>query len=321
MKINLLTHDNGVGLTQDVKIIRKILKGYDCEFIDLRTGSPTRCDINIFFEHISPKYYSFAKVNLFFPNPEWFEWPHMLRGLDLVLCKTHDCQRIFDTIKSEKDTWQTVYTSFTSEDRNTGQRAEEIVYLHTAGQSTAKGTDTVFKAWKEDYPILILTKLRDFKYYQRKQDNILTCFERVPLDILKELQNKCTFGVCPSEYEGFGHYIWEGKSCGQIIITTDAPPMNEMVTTDNGFLIPSGRSRRFNFGRLHSIDPIPFQGVIEKTMLLTPKEISKMRLASRKSWEENDKLFKETFLQIIKDYAEKIREGFKESRKEVEAKR
>ncbi len=44
--------------------------------------------------------------------------------------------------------------------------------------------------------------------------------------------------MCPSSTEGYGHYINEGRSVGGIIITLDAPPMNELVSSDNGILIP-----------------------------------------------------------------------------------
>lgn len=299
MRINLISNDNGVGLSQDMRIIKSILKGHKCTIVDLLTGQePKKADINIFFEILNNRFYPSAPVNLFFPNPEWFEWPALLKGIDLVMCKTHDCQRIFKLW-----TDKTIFTSFTSEDRNTGQRADEIVYLHTAGQSSAKGTDTIFKAWKPEYPQLILTKLRDFKALEKPKANIHTCFDRIPIEILTEMQNKSTFHVCPSEYEGFGHYIWEAKSCGGIVITTDKPPMNEMVTEGvDGFLVPAVRSRRFHFGRLHMIEVAPLREVIEKTMTLGRKEINVMRLASRANWEANDKMFKDKFLKIIKSY-------------------
>jgi hypothetical protein len=303
MKINLLSHDNGVGLTQDVKIVKSILHKHKCTFYDLRYADPVKADINIHFEHLGNHWYKSAKINLFFPNPEWFEWPHLLRGIDKVLCKTHDCQRIFDAIHTPKDKWKTEFTSFTSEDRNTGERADEIVYLHTAGQSETKGTYTVFQSWKAEYPDLIFTKLRNNRAYNKIQDNIHTCFERIPIEVLTEIQNKCTFHICPSEYEGFGHYIWEAKSCGGIVITTDAAPMSDMINND-GFLVKcNGKSRRYNFGRLHYIDVKDLQEVIEKTLLLSKSEINEMRLQARRTWELNDRSFKIKLTEIIDSYA------------------
>ena len=46
--------------------------------------------------------------------------------------------------------------------------------------------------------------------------------------------------VCPSSREGFGHYINEARSVSAVIITVDAPPMNEFVTNaTSGILIPA----------------------------------------------------------------------------------
>lgn len=297
MKINLLSHDNGVGLTQDVKIVKSILEPrYKCTFIDLRTTPPQPADINIFFEILDSRYYKSAKYNLLFPNPEWFMWPTLLKGIDLVLCKTRDAVRVFNILDAK-----TVFTSFTSEDRsNTYNPVNERVYLHTAGQSRTKGTDTVFRAWKRNYPEMIFTKLMEAKQYENHLPNIYTFFDRIPLDIMIELQNKCTFHLCTSEYEGFGHYIWEAKSARGIVITTDAPPMSEMVREGvDGFLVKTIRSKRMNYGRLAMVDLEDLRSVIEKTMTLTNHEIKAMRRASRESWEENDKFFKEQLFKVL----------------------
>jgi glycosyltransferase involved in cell wall biosynthesis len=295
MKINLLSHDNGVGLTQDVKIVKSILEPrYKCTFIDLRTTSPQPADINIFFEILDNRFYDNARYNLLFPNPEWFMWPTLLKGIDLVLCKTKDAVRIFDILKSK-----TRYTSFTSDDRYK-KHDPERVYLHTAGQSRTKGTDAVFRAWRKDYPELIFTKLVNYDQYKHHGPNIITCFERMPLDIVIKLQNKCTFHVCPSEYEGFGHYIWEAKSAHGIVITVDKPPMNEMVTDGvDGFLVPSTHSKRMNLARLHLVDVDNLREVIEKTINLPDHKVKQMRRASRAAWERNDRFFRSELLTII----------------------
>ena len=297
MKINLISNDNGVGLSRDMRIVKALLSNHKCTLIDLlERKEPEPADINIFFEILNNRYYKYANYNLFFPNPEWFDYPALLNGIDLIMCKTLDCLRIFSKLSNK-----CVYTSFTSQDNYIDYPSEdERVYIHTAGQSKAKGTDTVFKSWKLDYPKLIFSKLNDFKAYQVANENIYTYFQRMPQEILTELQNKCTFHLCPSEYEGFGHYIWEAKSCGGIVITTDAPPMDAMVTDGvDGFLCPTYMSRKSRFGRLHTIDQKGFQQVIERTFDLTDKEIAAMRKASRKAWELNDLFFKQTFTEII----------------------
>jgi glycosyltransferase involved in cell wall biosynthesis len=213
-----------------------------------------------------------------------------------VLWKTRDAVRVFNILNAK-----THFTSFTSEDRlKNFTSVNERVYLHTAGQSRTKGTDTVFRAWKKEYPEMIFTKLMEAAQYETHLPNIYTYFDRIPLEVMIELQNKCTFHLCPSEYEGFGHYIWEAKSARGIVITTDKPPMNEMVRDGvDGFLVESKVGKRMNFGRLAFIDLEALRTVIEKTMLLTNLQIKEMRKASRQSWELNDKFFKSELIKVL----------------------
>lgn len=295
MKINLLSHDNGVGLTQDVKIVKKILSKHEVNFIDLRTSQQSRADVNIFFEILDGRHYDNAKYNLYFPNPEWFWWPKQLNGIDIVLAKTHDAVSIFKQIGHPN----VVFISFTSDDRsfNIGK---ERVYLHTAGQSETKGTQTVFNAWKPNYPQLIFTKLKNYAMYEAHGKNVMTCFDRLPFEVLRNIQNKCAFHICTSEYEGFGHYIWEAKSCGGIVITTDGAPMDEMVIDGvDGFVVPAPRTRKMNFARCKLISVEGLQEVIERTMNLSESELAGMSKASRKRWDDNDSFFRGKLNEII----------------------
>jgi multisubunit Na+/H+ antiporter MnhB subunit len=44
-----------------------------------------------------------------------------------------------------------------------------------------------------------------------------------------------------SEREGFGHYINEARAVGAFVISTDHPPMNELVTPERGALVKPTR--------------------------------------------------------------------------------
>ena len=301
MKINLITKDNGVGLTQDVKIVRQLLPDHECTFFDVWERKCQKADINIFFELINDYHISFAKVNLFFPNPEWFWFTSQVNKMDLVMAKTRDAEEIFKRLKCP-----TVYTSFTSEDRQQPQKKERV-YLHTAGQSDTKGSKAVFNSWKEEYPPLVFSKMRKAGQFRTRQGNIYTFFERMDYDTFLKIQNKCYFHLCPSTYEGFGHYIWEAKSCGGIVITTDGEPMRHFVTEGvDGFLVKGRAHKRMNFAITTEINHHDLQDVIDRTLKLTDKQLVKMSKASRAAWEENDRLFTDIFTNIINTYESRI---------------
>jgi glycosyltransferase involved in cell wall biosynthesis len=302
MIINLISVDNGVGLTQDMAIVKDILKGHRCTFHDVRAKyPPKKADINIFFEIINSKFYHKARINLFFPNPEWFWFNSQLKGIDLVLCKTIDAQRIFNNFGC-----RTLYTSFTSRD----MKAETLnyrSYLHLAGQSTNKGTKEVIEAWGENMPPLTLCST---KKQWPETDNVTPIFSRMEENELTFLMNSTTFHLCPSDYEGFGHYLWEAKSCGAIVITTDAEPMNHFVTDGvDGFLVPVERTSKQQAVVLKHISPEGLRVVVKRTEGLTEDQIVRMCTASRKAWEYNDKFFKRIFTVLINSFENTIHTG------------
>lgn len=43
--------------------------------------------------------------------------------------------------------------------------------------------------------------------------------------------------IVPSEREGFGHTINEGRAAGAVMVVPDHPPMNELVRNGSGILI------------------------------------------------------------------------------------
>lgn len=292
MKINLISVDNGVGLTQDVAIVKQILKGHSCRFFDVKTGNVQAADVNIFFEIINDRFYRFAPVNLFFPNPEWFWFQRALYGIDLVLCKTMDAVDIFNGLGCN-----TIYTSFTSRDLRIKNSKKSDYYLHLAGKSTNKGTREVVEAWTDDMPALILASS---KHRWQVGRHVKAIYDRMSDEELQQLMNICSFHVCPSDYEGFGHYIWEAKSCGGIVITTDGEPMSDFVKDGiDGFTVAVRKRSKQQLAILKHIDPQALRKVVKKAQELTPEQINDMTKQSRISWERNDKFFREIFRKII----------------------
>jgi hypothetical protein len=304
MKINLITHDNGVGLTQDVAVMKEVLKEHDCTFVEISTAREVpRADVNVFFELLKPSLYRYAKINTYFPNPEWFWFGKDLKGIDVVFAKTRDSEVIFRTLGCN-----VLYTSFTSRDLLDHKfiNRKERTYLHLSGQSETKGTDATFHCWYDnpDLPMLFFCKTKGNEKYLRTKDrpNIAGCYNRLDEKRLNILINKCAFHVCCSEYEGFGHYLWEAKSAGGIVITTDGAPMKDFVTDLDGFRVKVLHRKRQHYGTLCVIDRMDLARVIKQTMQLTDKQVRDMSLQSRLAWEENDSYFRDIIQQTFNHF-------------------
>jgi hypothetical protein len=197
---------------------------------------------------------------------------------------------------------QLVYTSFTSQDRYLKGIKKQRVFSHFAGKSNHKGTGAIVAASKcRKLPLLNLYLTPNEgqqKYYVNNTDVILHT-QRIPDDKFRQLQNSSMFHLCPSEYEGWGHYINEAKSIGAIIITTNAAPMNELVTSSFGFGAAYDTVTKHHLAPTYKANP---ESIAECILLAAEMSDSVAKKLSRKSREDylnNDKQFKEVFINQV----------------------
>lgn len=232
MKIQVVGKLNGLGLSHDVEVLRMAIEPrHDVDFTDWKTPrrNPRHTyDANIFTELINPAFFGQARMNYGLLNPEWtfntFQ-PH-LKKLDAILCKTRDAENIFGRYG------HTEFIGFTSRDMLDKSIPRERKFLHVAGGSSAKGTAQTVEAFKRTgFP---LTIIGDTHVPHELPPNI-NRMGRVDPQTLKHVMNSHRFHLCPSSYEGFGHYLNEARSIGAVIITTNAAPMNEMGMSEYAF--------------------------------------------------------------------------------------
>lgn len=236
MRVQIISRDNGLGLSNDVQILRAALVGISAErmevdFTDWQTPRKVAArhyDVNIFLELINPVFFSQATRNILVPNPEWFmpSWKMHLRSFDQVWAKTKDAVRIFKPMNS-----RTVYMGWTSIDRFMPDVPKRMDMIHVAGGSSAKGTREVLQAMA-GLPHLSLTMITS-RAWDPIPDNV-TVLPRQDAGSLAVLMNEHRIHLCPSSYEGFGHYLNEARSCEALVITTNAAPMNELVSVQYG---------------------------------------------------------------------------------------
>ncbi len=229
--------------------------------------------INLFFEIIPDGWLECAKESYFIPNQEWIR-DDVLRNIDrckAVLCKTRYAESIFS-----KRGFNAKYVGFTSCDYfDSGVDKDYNGFIHVAGRSHLKGTRVLLDLWRENpqWPKLLLIS-RDPFHEQLISANVELRSDFIPESEYIYLINKYGIHLCPSETEGFGHYIGEALACQSLVVTVDAPPMNELVSKEHGVLASFRDKEAMGFGERYYVDKTSLTECIES--------ILKMPTAQRK---------------------------------------
>jgi glycosyltransferase involved in cell wall biosynthesis len=337
LTINLVAWDNAGGLRTDVQVLSEVLASFGCavrfngrivthprgftgRFVNA-VGKRLRhvCavisrraayDVNIFLESVDERFIPHARLNCVIPNPEWFretDLPHLSR-LDWVLCKTRHAIDAFRALQAK-----TRYIGFSSFNRWDG-RSEcsptPLRFLHAAGASRWKGTAAVVKAWcrHPEWPLLVVIRRETFyggpavEQYPAAA-NIQYVTEYLDDQTFRGYQNSCAVHVCPSEAEGFGHHIVEAMSCGAVVITTDGPPMNELVTSERGVLVRPERSERMRLATAFFVDTEHLEHQIGNVIAMSPEARCVLGANARRWYEANSSSFRAamgTFLDEVR---------------------
>lgn len=258
--IGLVYWDTGFGIARDVAIVENLVRrlGYSTRHVRTRIRSDVRerrlkflsqvwrvlfsFQLQIHLEQIHREQFRFSRKNVFIPNPEFTD-PRVLPAtpnLSVISCKT---RHAFNLLKPHDG--RSEYIGFTSADRFVpGIRKDFGRFLHLAGKSDYKGTDQVIEAWRRhpEWPELavVWSPVCTYGGPRRSLDapaNVKVISRYLSEEELLTLQNECGVHICPSQTEGFGHYMNEALSTGAIVVTTDAPPMNEFVSREWGFTV------------------------------------------------------------------------------------
>lgn len=237
MRFNLISADNGVGLSRDVELLRAFLtdRGHEAVFCHWEMFEIPKADVNVFLELFAPRHLSKARHNIGVFNLEWFdlEWLGYLSQFRQLWAKSNEAWRWF-----LGRGLLAIHTGFLSHDLYDPTAARYRSCLHVRGRSTAKGTEFVFEAWRRHGALLPpLTVIGEGIEEETPQG--VTVIPHLEATALRHAMNANRFHLCPSRQEGWGHYITEGLSCGANVITTDASPMHEHVDPDYGILLPA----------------------------------------------------------------------------------
>jgi len=234
-------------------------------------------DTFLFLEHIEPVIANKKSRNIFVPNYEMLEENDFknLEYITEIWCKTEHAVGISKKILHDRKLKIPVkfigMTSIIEVSKPVSKLiSKPALFLHQAGASPFKNTKTVITTWlkyftenknvkllitrksftenseiipdleflKKDSKLVDFRELMpesetgNFKVYRFK--NLYFCKYIPGPAYLETVKNSIC--LMPSEIEGFGHSINE-SSYYSLVITSDFPPMNEIIT-DKRFLIP-----------------------------------------------------------------------------------
>src|SRR5690606_11864581 len=107
---------------------------------------------------------------------------------------------------------------------------------------------------------------------------------------------RCGVHLCPSLSEGWGHYIVEAMSCRAVTLTTDAPPMNELVAPDRGVTVPWNRQESRHLGWNFHADPAALEREIVRLIAMPETDKAAIGTRARAWFEQNDRGFAKRLL-------------------------
>jgi hypothetical protein len=314
-RVNLIARDIGFGLSRDLRLLAAALasRGHEVSVSAIRRGKlrklaePWRLrarstarrlrgadvvefDVNLMLEEIRREYLPLARHNVLLPNPEWFrpQDTQALGAIDCVFAKTRHAESIFAKLGCA-----VAFIGFTSEDRHDKGVVREPAFFHLAGRSRNKNTEPLLHLWRRHPYWPRLTVVQDPRSAQPAPPapNIDRRIDHLDDAELRRLQNRDRFHLCPSQAEGFGHYLVEAMSVGAVTLTLDAAPMNEFVTRERGVLVPVARTGTQGLATTNFFDDAEMERAIEQIIGLDDAACARLGNAARAWFLDKDRAF------------------------------
>jgi glycosyltransferase involved in cell wall biosynthesis len=305
-KALILGRSNGAGLDRDAAILTEALNSCGVEVQCPPWKNPFAsfssalvADAAFHLERVAPWWWRHkARVHFLIPNQERF--PKRLTAklvkIDQVLCKSRHAAGIFGELHPKVD-----FMGFTSQDRMLAEHQPDYArFFHLAGRSTLKNTELLVELWRKhpEWPRLTLVQHPDNA--PSSVPGNVDLINRYLADAeLRALQNDHGIHLCPSLSEGWGHYIVEAMSCRAVTLTTDAPPMHELVEPDRGVLVSYSRSEPRHLGKNFFADPAALEAAILSLISMPMDEKRQLGNAARRWFEMNQLDFISRFRRLI----------------------
>ncbi len=305
MKINLFVGNFLGGHRTDRIVLTEELEnlGHEVRWA-LDASNISHADLNIHFEAVYVPYLKTAEKNWLLTNPEWFYQPiECFDLIDLILCKTKEAERNFSHLG-----FPTFYLGFTSPDCFMPEIEKDFNRLfHYQGGTSQRGTFWLERTWSGDIhhqlpPLTIFRKDKVANGIDYERGSLKVVTGHLDDEEYKEIQNRSGIHLSPSLTEGFGHSMNEAMSACCIVITIDAPPMNELIT-DPECLIPIKNPHMpikiYNAARLFHYDPRDIVKVVKKLTSWPREKLIEMGQKNRQTYLSNREAFRERLKKLL----------------------
>ncbi|HUA80305.1 MAG TPA: glycosyltransferase [Dyella sp.] len=301
-RCQLIARDNAAGLSRDLPLLADALQRAGCStqriglphrgrlaewWTRLRLArAPQAFDVNVMLERIRPEFLRAATRNVLIPNPEYFRPQDQaaLSMMDAVWTKTRHAERLFRQLGAD-----TRYIGFTSADRFDASVARRHAFFHGPGRSGNKGTQALVELWRKhpEWPTLTLAWRRKRVDIQTPPANVTLIRDHLSDADYRRLQNEHRFHLCPSQTEGFGHYLVEAMSCRAVVVTLNAEPMNELVSMERGILVPAQAIGTQDLSATYGFTETSMEAAIERCLGMDVSTAEAMGEAAR-AWYDNN---------------------------------
>lgn len=249
MKVNIIANfQKNTGLMQDAAVLRGIVSavlGENVRIFRVPHVFPQceESDVNFFLEVINPSLFSYARKNIWIPNPEWTykNWVPYLHMVDEIWVKTVEAQRIMNEAVNYKKPVKLI--GWTSIDKGYDFMNDKKNYskaILPVGKNIYRNPKPIFQAYmriKQEDPALY-SKLPTLYLVYSPAHLVITVPAEienkvvVKAEVLKEseydeLLKECGLCICVSLSEGFGHAVNEAMSVGCNLILSPISPFRE----------------------------------------------------------------------------------------------
>lgn len=281
MRFNIVSNlTNGVGLQRNYEFLKKELVARGHQVLGVQFNAKPLlmqpADVNIFDEVVVPEAFKMAPVQWSMPHPEWWFAGWEQYHWDRVLAKTRDCERIFKAKVGDRCS----YLGWVANDLYRSGVKKQRRFLHVCGKSKFKNTPAVMAGCQ----------------HARVPLTVIGNGHRVSEMDLIQAMNSHFCHVMPSAYEGYGHVLHESQSVGQVLITTDAPPMNEVTPS---ICIPSVGSSPHHAAPLHKVSPLDVVKAVRLAMRMSDQEVQVMATDARAQYEQDRREFGATLDALV----------------------